>query len=1641
MFRDLQRILRATGMPFGDEELLDALWLVSRLPQGTDTFLAAQWAVAQQTTGRPEEHTVAASGAFASGPADHRTPPPREDVPGGRPEDSVPEPLADPSDLAALAGARNTGHSTDLGLRVPGLKALGGDLAFGRALRPLKRRIPSACATEVDEEATAAAQADTRVPQVVLRPQPERWLRLAFVIDSATSMLLWERHCAELLAVFERSGAFRQIEVHQLRYRDPQSPRSITLVRPWNSGDAQALPPHCVTDPSGRTMVIVLTDGAAPAWRDGRMHSVLQDWATAGPTALIHVLPRPLWAGTGITADSWHITTPRPGAPNAHWRVTHPVLPPTLSAFAGVPVPVLELTPPGLASWATALTTVGHPMPLRLWEPRAAAPAPPVVGATASALAFTRTASPQSVRLAAHLAAMAPLTVPVMQLVHSCLPGSNRTATLAEVFLSGLLTPLPPEPQAPADIRHRLFDFTAEAKDLLLDAVPATELLSCSRRVGARMATLVGRSSDFPAWLLTPAQETAPTGGPQPFAYVGQSLLTRVGVATTSPQPSSQGHHAGAGPTVVILTALPLEYDAVRAHLTDVETLVHPSGTHADVGRLPGTPWSVALARVEAGNATAAALTERVISWFSPAALFLVGVAGGLKDDIGIGDVVVATKAYDIHGGMHTFARFFGRPAAWHVPSHVERVARNALLGAEYPVHFKPIAGTVFVPAAESTTVRHLLEHDSDVAAIAIEGGGLTRATYHAGILHTLIIRGISDSLSAGKHAQDPSTAAHHAADAAVAVLRELRPHGARQQDMGGALGSDVSLGSPEPDLRWPDEPSRTRLVMIAGPGDTVSAGSRFDHWGTGFLLGPRLILTAAHILGRPSQAGNVKIRTRQGSVTADGWVDCRLLWSHDDYDAALLLAEEDLAEPSTDSFSLPRWAQLTGTEPLSSSHITGITLKDNAFPQASGHLTGVLYPTSPHSRATYEFEPTLSLTLPRGTQQFVMRGLSGSPVFFGESLLGFVVAMRDDISGSPRLDVVGMSALVTERGFTEVCRQYMRRVPHLDFLLGTPSVPAADDRVRGRSVDRVPPRVFISYAHEDDNGAHAEQVRRLGQLLSAEGIRVRLDQVDAEVPRDWTAWMQQEMDAADVILVIASPAYRRRAEYPEADPSVGVTFEARLLRNELAHPSANESRIVPVFLPGSASTDLPYFLRSLRALVIDPVTGSGTDKLLRRLTQGSPAEDRTDPADQAGRLMALAEHDWHRGNRAGALATAAQAIEVYRRLASNDPVDHRPSLVRALVTQSNRLAETGRFDTALQAAREAVKVSDDPTQSVPGTLRLHFAVALSTLSNRLADLGRHDEALSTSNDAIGICRQVNETSPGTYLPEFATMLNNQGSALRKAGRPTEAVDVIEEAVQVSRRFPRIEPDTLASTLLNLGSALSELGRHEEALITTEEAVAVSRQLAETSPGAPGTRLADALHHLSLRLSETGRWAEALTTIDEAIGMRRHIVATNPDAFLPGLAQSLSAAAWLRTSRRLDLNTALDEAHEAVEIFRRLTAQRPTVFTGDLQRAQSLEAAALNELGRSDEADQDRSRRPSPHRDTTDVRIQTERGDPEELQSLLQQLELEPSLRGQAQLVPVAPKSALGRAALVALEVALPGGQCWFHWFRLLPCG
>ena len=70
---------------------------------------------------------------------------------------------------------------------------------------------------------------------------------------------------------------------------------------------------------------------------------------------------------------------------------------------------------------------------------------------------------------------------------------------------------------------------------------------------------------------------------------------------------------------------------------------------------------------------------------------------------------------------------------------------------------------------------------------------------------------------------------------------------------------------------------------------------------------------------------------------------------------------------------------------------------------------------------------------------------------------------------------------------------------------------------------------VFISYAHDSDE--HEEAVRDLWILLRSCGVDAKLDKPAAERRQDWPLWMLRQVRDARYVLVVASPAYRRRAE------------------------------------------------------------------------------------------------------------------------------------------------------------------------------------------------------------------------------------------------------------------------------------------------------------------------------------------------------------------------------------------------------------------------------------------------------------------------------------------------------------------------------
>lgn len=235
-----------------------------------------------------------------------------------------------------------------------------------------------------------------------------------------------------------------------------------------------------------------------------------------------------------------------------------------------------------------------------------------------------------------------------------------------------------------------------------------------------------------------------------------------------------------AGP-IVVLTALDIEYEAVRAHLTDVTPRVHDAGTVFEIGGLPGSERPVVLALTGPGNVGAGVLAERAIATFAPAALLFVGIAGSLRKGVEVGDVVVATRVVAYHGGREDRSGHHARPRAWEASHTLEQAARRAAREGEWPaeIHFKPVAaGEVVLNAPSSPLARQLRDSYDDAVAIEMESAGAASAAHLNLGLPMLTIRGISDSIHAVKEDSErdgwPLIAARRAAAVAAGVLSHL---------------------------------------------------------------------------------------------------------------------------------------------------------------------------------------------------------------------------------------------------------------------------------------------------------------------------------------------------------------------------------------------------------------------------------------------------------------------------------------------------------------------------------------------------------------------------------------------------------------------------------------------------------------------------------------------------------------------------------------------------------------------------------------------------------------------------------------------------------------------------------------------------
>lgn len=492
-------------------EVADALWLVRehpglvepdeyapvRAPGHANAPDGERATVPPSTAPRPEEGGEEAGEegeekARQEPEAKEPTPPDPSDRAEAteRPETSEPSDDPDPtpttpSTTAPRARLRRARHRRGTGASATP--------SLGRALRALRQRGRTSPYQELDEERTGEQLAEAPWLPPVLRPAHEAHWSVVLVVDTAPHMVAWRGTAAALTRDLRLYGGFRGVETRLLD-TSAGTPDGVVLRAPGQPDrPGRPQPVRSLVDLSGRRIVLVLTDGMAPAWHTGAVRAALAVWGRRQPLAIVTPLPQRLWDRTGLLPERVRMRAAGPGSANGElsWELLTPYGSSEWSAplrpRRSFPVPVLETAGEWLAPWArfvagteprwaeaaaTMVAPGAKPLPLMETGPLEESPAQRVAR-------FRVWASEESFELAVRLAAVE-LDLTVMTAVQRDMVPPSGPVQLAEVLVSGLIEPRPGRPES--------YAFLPGVRAELLAASTKRATLWASRRAAEVLA-------------------------------------------------------------------------------------------------------------------------------------------------------------------------------------------------------------------------------------------------------------------------------------------------------------------------------------------------------------------------------------------------------------------------------------------------------------------------------------------------------------------------------------------------------------------------------------------------------------------------------------------------------------------------------------------------------------------------------------------------------------------------------------------------------------------------------------------------------------------------------------------------------------------------------------------------------------------------------------------------------------------------------------------------------------------------------------------------------------------------------------------------------------------------------------------------
>lgn len=198
---------------------------------------------------------------------------------------------------------------------------------------------------------------------------------------------------------------------------------------------------------------------------------------------------------------------------------------------------------------------------------------------------------------------------------------------------------------------------------------------------------------------------------------------------------------------LLLLTPIEKEFSFIKSYLNNGR-YVHKEGVDYFKGSFEG--YEIVILQSGSKTDVTALSTQISLQHWQPDLIFLLGIAGGIKDTK-IGDLVIGTKAYGYESGKYIDSDFLSRPDV--IPydplliSTLQRFSQNIPKSAQTgKIYFGPIAsGNKLIASKQSIGFQTIKKYYNDTIAVEMEAIGFAKAITRPPQYRGINIRAISD--------------------------------------------------------------------------------------------------------------------------------------------------------------------------------------------------------------------------------------------------------------------------------------------------------------------------------------------------------------------------------------------------------------------------------------------------------------------------------------------------------------------------------------------------------------------------------------------------------------------------------------------------------------------------------------------------------------------------------------------------------------------------------------------------------------------------------------------------------------------------------------------------------------------------------